>query len=108
MENLDQEIETLRYHQKLLMNVIKQPAAKLDLLFVERNFTEKESEELLKICEVMSKKYEIEKAEGFVHFQPLFVQLEEIVNPKIKVKELVQACLSQGLFIPFMTEMAQF
>ncbi|MFF2288451.1 DUF1878 family protein [Peribacillus butanolivorans] len=105
MGNINEEIEILRFHQQLLLNLIRNPEAKLDFLFVEKNFTKKEAEELLEICDILSKRFEIEKAEGYMNFRPLFIQFEKRLNPKITIKECINACLSQGLYVSFMKEM---
>ncbi|MFE4240832.1 DUF1878 family protein [Peribacillus butanolivorans] len=105
MGNINEEIEILRFHQQLLLNLIRNPEAKLDFLFVEKNFTKKEAEELLETCDVLSKRFEIEKAEGYMNFRPLFIQFEKRLNPKITIKECINACLSQGLYVSFMKEM---
>ncbi|MCO0598209.1 DUF1878 family protein [Peribacillus butanolivorans] len=105
MGNINEEIEILRFHQQLLLNLIRNPEAKLDFLFVEKNFTKKEAEELLETCDILSKRFEIEKAEGYMNFRPLFIQFEKRLNPKITIKECINACLSQGLYVSFMKEM---
>ncbi|MFB6801098.1 DUF1878 family protein [Peribacillus butanolivorans] len=105
MGNINEEIEILRFHQQLLLNLIRNPEAKLDFLFVEKNFTKKEAEELLDTCDILSKRFEIEKAEGYMNFRPLFIQFEKRLNPKITIKECINACLSQGLYVSFMKEM---
>ncbi|MET3317296.1 UNVERIFIED_ORG: hypothetical protein ABIC97_000380 [Peribacillus simplex] len=105
MGNINEEIEILRFHQQLLLNLIRNPEAKLDFLFVEKNFTKKEAEELLGACDILSKRFEIEKAEGYMNFRPLFIQFEKRLNPKITIKECINACLSQGLYVSFMKEM---
>ncbi|MBK5445437.1 DUF1878 family protein [Peribacillus sp. TH24] len=105
MGNINEEIEILRFHQQLLLNLIRNPEAKLDFLFVEKNITKKEAEELLETCDILSKRYEIEKAEGYMNFRPLFIQFEKRLNPKITIKECINACLSQGLYVSFMKEM---
>ncbi|AXN40113.1 DUF1878 family protein [Peribacillus butanolivorans] len=105
MGNINEEIEILRFHQQLLLNLIRNPEAKLDFLFVEKNFTKKEAEELLESCDILSKRFEIEKAEGYMNFRPLFIQFEKRLNPKITIKECINACLSQGLYVSFMKEM---
>ncbi|MGE6379928.1 DUF1878 family protein [Peribacillus muralis] len=105
MRNLNEEIDILRFHQGLLLNLIRNPKARLDFLLVEKNFTKKETEDLLELCDILSKRYEIEKAEGYMNFRPLFNQFERKVNPKITTKECIDACLSQGLYVSFMREM---
>ncbi|MCK1992961.1 DUF1878 family protein [Peribacillus muralis] len=105
MRNMNEEIDILRFHQGLLLNLIRNPEAKLDYLFVEKNFSKKEAEDLFEVCDNLSKRYEIEKAEGYMNFRPLFNQFARRVNPKITTKECIDAFLSQGLYIAFMREM---
>lgn len=106
MKNLNEEIELLRFHQQLLLKLIHNPGAKLDYLFVEKNFTKKEAEELHRLCDTLSKRFEIEKAEGYMNFRPLFSQLANNLNPKITIKECIEGCLSQSLYVSFMKEMS--
>ena len=108
MRDLEKEIETLRYHQQLLLHIIRNPKAQFDLLIVEKNITREEVKEIYKICELLSKRLAMEKAEGFINFQPLFSQLERNVTPKLSVKELVDSCLAQGLYKTLMQEMSEF
>ena len=80
MKNIEKEIETLRYHQQLLLHIIRNPKAQFDLLIVEKNITKEEVKEIFDLCELLSKRLTMEKAEGFMNFQPLFSQLERNVN----------------------------
>ena len=105
MKDLNKELETLRYHQELLINVIRNRDAELDLLIVEKNLTREQGMTLLKTCEDMSNKMQIEKAEGYVHFRPLLQQLRNKINPNISLFDLIPSCLKQGLYTEFMKEM---
>ena len=108
MRNLEKEIETLRYHQQLLIHIIQNSKAQFDLLIVEKNMTKEEVKETYDLCELLSKRLTMEKAEGYMNFQPLFSQLEKNLTPKLTVKELVASCLSQGLYENLMQEMKKF
>ncbi|AZV41608.1 MULTISPECIES: DUF1878 family protein [Peribacillus] len=108
MRHLEKEIETLRYHQQLLLKIIQNPKAKLDLLIVEKNMTKEEAQQLLELCESLSKKFVTEKAEGYMNFQPLFNDLQKHLTPKLTVKEVIEAFLAQGLHKSFMQEMSKF
>ena len=55
MRNMEKEIETLRYHQQLLLHIIQNPKAQFDLLIVEKNMTKEEVEEIFDLCESLSK-----------------------------------------------------
>ena len=108
MRNLEKEIETLRYHQQLLIHIIQNSKAQFDLLIVEKNMTKEEVKETYDLCELLSKRLTLEKAEGYMNFQPLFSQLEKNLTSKLTVKELVESCLSQGLYENLMQEMEKF
>lgn len=108
MKNLEKEIETLRYHQQLLLQIIQNSKAKFNMLIVEKNMTKEEVEETFGLCESLSKSLAMEKAEGYMNFQPLFSQLEKNLTPKLTVKELVASCLTQGLYENLMREMEKF
>ncbi|MBA9025269.1 DUF1878 family protein [Peribacillus huizhouensis] len=105
MRDLEREINRLKFHQTLLLNIIRNPNAQLDVLFFEKNLSEREAHEILKVCDNLSKRYEIEKAEGYIHFQPLFNCLTMELTEKVTVNELIEACLKQGLYDSFMKEM---
>lgn len=105
---MEKEIETLRYHQQLLLHIIQNAKAQFDLQIVEKNMTKEEVEEIFDLCESLSKRLTMEKAEGFMNFQPLFSQLERNLTPKLSVKELVESCLTQGLYEKLMQEMKKF
>ncbi|KMY49016.1 DUF1878 family protein [Peribacillus loiseleuriae] len=107
MRDLEREINRLKFHQKLLLNVIRNPNAELDVIFFEKNLSETEAHEILRLCDKLSKQYEIEKAEGYIHFQPLFNRLTMELTAKVTVKELIEACLKQGLYDSFMKDMVK-
>ena len=78
------------------------------MLIVEKNMTKEEVKVIFDLCELLSKRLTMEKAEGYMNFQPLFSQLEINLTPKLSVKELVASCLSQGLYENLMQEMKKF
>ncbi|WP_419883355.1 DUF1878 family protein [Peribacillus sp. B-H-3] len=107
MGNLEKEIETLKYHNQLLLNIIKNPKASLDFLYVEKNITLAEAKRVNQICEELNKQYQIEKAEGYMNFQPLLGQLKRELNPKLSLKEFMEACMTQGEFISLMSALSK-
>lgn len=107
MRQVLKEIETLRYHQQLLLTSIRNPKATFNLLIVEKNMTKEEVEQIYDLCELLSKYLANEKAEGYVNFQPLFSQLESKITPKFTVKEFIDSFLSQGLYVTLMKELSK-
>lgn len=98
MEQLLARIEQLEYHQKLLINIIRNPDHEFDKLVIENNLSEREVKEFFSLCDEMSKEVEKQKAEKFVYHAPLFVEFRERLHPKLKVEEVVEACLKQNLY----------
>ena len=105
MDKVDQELNTLRFHHECLARAIRNPDRVLDLLFVEKNFSRREAEELFQLCDRLNKDYETEKAAGYVYFQPLLEKLRIGISTKLTVPELTDACQRQGVYSAFMIEM---
>lgn len=103
-----EKIEMLEYHQKLLLNMVKETNLKFDCLIVEKSLTRKEANEILVFCENLSIEMEKQKAEGFVHFHPLYNEFQRALQPKLNAREVIAACLEQGLFLPLMLELKKY
>jgi Protein of unknown function (DUF1878) len=104
LEKLYEKVETLQFHQQLLMMMLGDVKEELYVLIVKKNLSKYETEELLKLCEEMSKKFKKQKAEGFLNFNPLLQELKIKMNSKLTIKELVEACRKQGAYLEVMNE----
>lgn len=51
---------------------------------------------------------EQQKAEGYIHFHPLFEEFLLFLPSKLDAKKGIQACDSQKLFEPLFQELAKF
>ncbi len=105
MDELVRRIEKLEYHQQLLLRMIGHEEMQLYYLIVHKNLSRKETEELLNLCDTLNKKVEKQKAEGYVTFNPLLIELKSNLTPSISPKELIQACLEQGIYVSLMKEL---
>ena len=105
MDELVRRIEKLEYHQQLLLRMIGPAEMQLYYLIVHKNLSRKETEELLNLCDTLNKKVEKQKAEGYVTFNPLLIELKSKLTPSISPRELIQACLEQGIYISLMKEL---
>ena len=105
MDELVRRIEKLEYHQQLLLRMIGHEEMQLYYLIVHKNLSRKETEELLNLCDTLNKKVEKQKAEGYVTFSPLLIELKSNLTPSISPKELIQACLEQGIYVSLMKEL---
>ncbi len=104
MESLEARIERLEYYQKLLLKMLNQQNGHFYKMIIEESLSEKEVEELINLCELMSKEYKKQKAEGYVIFIPLLTQFAGLLHPKLEVEKIVEVFLKQGWYVDLMTE----
>lgn len=107
LDELQRRIETLEYHQQLLVRMLKHSNDQLYYLIIIKNLSKKETETLLDICEDVSKKFQKQKAEGYVTFYPLLNELQAHLPKSISINELVHACLKQGMYVALMQNMKE-
>lgn len=101
-------IKILEYHQSLLLKMNKSSSEAFFKLIIEKSLSEDEVNQFYNQCEKMSKIYKEQKAEGFVYFQPLFEKFNRELHPRLNGKEVILACLTQGLYVPIMTEFKKY
>jgi Protein of unknown function (DUF1878) len=102
------KIKMLEYHQSLLLKMNKSTSDAFNKLIIEKSMSEEEVTQFHKKCERLSIEYKEQKAEGFVYFHPLFEKFIRELHPKLTAKEVILACLTQGLYIPIMTEFKKY
>lgn len=107
-ENLLARIETLEYHQYLLLRMVDKTQADFYKLVIENSLTKHDVEEILLLCEGLSMKMEEQKAEGFIHFHPLFEEFKLKLHPTLHAEAVIKACLNQHLFQPLMMELKKY
>ncbi|WP_180953759.1 DUF1878 family protein [Bacillus sp. T33-2] len=108
LEKLAEKIAMLEFHQKLLLQMISGNKDKFNKLIIQKAVTEKELTVINELCEKLSIELEEQKAEGFVHFHPLFEEFTDAIRHKLQPKETVHAMFDQGIFMPLMTEFKKY
>lgn len=103
-----QRIELLEYHQSLLMEMMAFSSDEFYKIIITKKLSKSEVETFLSFCEKLSINMEEQKAEGFVYFHPLFNEFKSILPRHIQAREMINACLKQGLFIPLMAEFKKY
>jgi len=106
--DLQKKLETLEYHQELLLQILENPREEFSKLIVRRKLSREEVEALFRLCEEMSIKMEEQKAEGLVYFAPLFQEFSFRLNQKLDARETVEALRKQELFSPLMDEFRNY
>lgn len=107
-EDLVERLNMLEYHQKLLLNMIKESHLPFDQLVIKKSLKERDVEEFYRLCESLTMELNEQKAEGFVHFHPLFEQFQNRLHPNLQASEVIQSCLKQRLFLPLMEELWKY
>lgn len=105
MNEFEKRLDKLEYHQQLILRMIGDTEMQLYYLIINKNLSRKETEELLNLCDNLNKEIEKQKAEGYVTFNPLLIELKSKLMPSITPGELIQACLKQGVYISLMKEL---
>ncbi|MCM3567898.1 DUF1878 family protein [Neobacillus mesonae] len=103
-----ERIHLLEFHQKLLVKMIKNPDMDFYRIIVEHGISKQEMESFFNLCDELSLKLKKQKAEGFVHFHPLFVEFVAGLPLELDIKEIVKACLVQKLYVPLFQEFNKF
>lgn len=103
-----ERINTLEYHQKLLLKLLNNPKLELYNLIIENGITVQEIEMFYSLCDKMSIKLEEQKAEGYVYFHPLFHELSKSLPSKLNMRKVTKACLTQGLYLPLFQELEKY
>ncbi|WP_082195277.1 DUF1878 family protein [Bacillus andreraoultii] len=108
IEEMWARIERLEYHQKLLLELVDMAEHPFTKLIIRKNLGRQEVSDFLELCERMNNKLQEQKAEGFLNFHPLLKEFAEELNKKLEVKETVQSCLQQSLYVELMTEFNKY
>jgi hypothetical protein len=95
---LQTKVNLLEYHQRLLLKMLASPNLEFYRMVIENGISEQEVQGFYKLCEDMNMKMAEQKAEGFIHFHPLFSEFLYSLPAKFDVKEVVHSCLGQGLY----------
>ncbi|WP_071396035.1 DUF1878 family protein [Bacillus tuaregi] len=104
-----ERIKRLEYHQSLLLEMNQSTKHALYRFIIERGIGEKEAQKLFELCDELSMELEEQKAEGFVHFHPLFTKFTmKLHTGGLPAEDVIAACITQGLYLPLMTELKKY
>jgi hypothetical protein len=103
-----QRIQILEYHQKLLLKLLTNPKLEFDKLIIENGNSEQEIKQFYTLCDKMSIKLEEQKAEGYLNFLPLFHEFSVSLPSTLKIREVINACLAQKLYLPLFQELVKY
>jgi hypothetical protein len=101
-------IELLEYHQTLLLLLMTDTNKDFYKLVITKKVSQHQVEAFFEMCEKLSLEIEVQKAEGFVYFHPLFKEFQVSLPQNIDPEEMITACLVQKLYLPLMTEFKKY
>jgi len=107
-EKLVQRINLLEFHQKLLLKLLNDPTLDFYKLIIENGLTEQQVDKFYYMCNELSIKLNVQKAEGYVYFHPLFDELFTSLPANLKIEVVINACLNQKLFEPLFREFKKY
>ncbi|WP_335872026.1 DUF1878 family protein [Bacillus sp. 2205SS5-2] len=105
MSSIEERLEKLEFHHKLMMNMLDQTKREFDYIVIARGLSQAEVEHFYNLCEQMNKKREAQKAEKFVFYAPLFNDFKNQLHPKLSLIETIDACLKQGIYPELMLQL---
>ncbi len=105
---LFEKINKLEYHQRLLLQIVENPNKEFFKLVIDNSLGEKDVEEFFMLCEMLDREWEEQKAEGFVHFLPLFQKFSIQLHSRLQAEMVIHACIKQRLFLPLMKEIKKY
>lgn len=108
IQEIIQKMNTLEFHQKLLLEVINNHDMDFYKLVVENSIDEKDMNRVLTFCETLSKELEEQKAEGFVYFHPLYHRFLHCLPPQLEPRKVIRAFIKQKLFVSLMNEFLKY
>jgi NifU-like protein involved in Fe-S cluster formation len=108
LEAILERISRLEYHQSLLLKMSQASPDAFYKLIIEKSLGEDDVKQFYNLCDVLSKELEEQKAEGFVHFHPLFKKFTMMLHCSLQTEEVIVACIKQGLYLPLMTELKNY
>jgi hypothetical protein len=104
MDPMEERLRRLEFYQSLLIEMVDVDKYPFYKLVMQLNLTEEEVHQVFSLCEELSIKYQEQKAEGFIIFNPLLTQFAGMLPPKLDVEETIHALYKQGLYMPLMEE----
>jgi hypothetical protein len=102
------KIVQLEYHQNLLLIMLSDTKLQFFKLVIEKSLREADVDAFFKLCDQLSNDLKEQKAEGFVHFNPLFEKFKVNLHPNLQAEDVIRSCLAQQLFTPLMTEFKKY
>lgn len=107
-EDIREKLNRMEYHQSLLLQMITNSEDQFYKLVIEKQLNKADVEQFYTLCDKLSKELEKQKAEGFVHFDPLFDMFKLNLHPNLHAEEVIRACIVQKLYQPLMSQFKKY
>jgi regulator of sigma D len=107
MESMEEKMKRIEYYQQLFLKMVKSGEFPFYELIIEKGISKGEVEEIFSLCDKLTKQYEEQKEEGFVHFDSLLTQFAGMLTAKLNPTETIEALLSQSMYQPLMKKLKE-
>lgn len=94
----EEKMEKLEFYHELLLQMVDTKKYPFYHLIISKGMSKKEMEDVFRLCEELSEKYEKQREEGFVHFTPLLIEFVGMLPYSLDPKETILALKQQKLY----------
>jgi hypothetical protein len=77
----------------------RQSASFLYRLLIHNRVEKQQVEPFLAFCELLNKKYKLQKAEGLLLYHPLLTEFKKMLPTSLPLEDTIQATVQQGILL---------
>lgn len=102
MASIEERLKKIEYHQRLLLRMMQGHAFPFFQLVIENGLSEEDVQDLINLCEELTRLMEEQKQAGYVSFTPLLTHFAGMLNPKLHPTKVIVALDEQNMYRPLM------
>lgn len=104
MGGSNEEEEILSFYVQLLTQMQEFQNYPFTKMIMEKRISKKEYQELMTLLSNLSDKYQEQKEEGLLHYNPLLIHFAGMLNHKLHPDKVILALQEEGIFSDLMGE----
>lgn len=105
MSSFLKKVNTLEFHNELLLKMIDSEKHPFFTLVILNGLSKQEMKETFALCEEVNERLNKQDEAGFLDYTPLLTHFVGMLNPKLPVKETMNALLAQGFYRELMEKL---
>lgn len=100
--------ETFHFQMQLLLNIEELQRYPFTKMVIEKNLTQTEYEETMKLLKSLHETYIEEQEEGFLHHEPLLLHFAGMLCYKLSIEESIEAIYQEGMYPDLMRTLRKY